>query len=188
MAQRSQAQDAYEFVISEIASRLKGDGFKRSGAALLRDTGESLQVVSFQKSLSSERDRGKFTVNVGCDLKNLHVWYRTGRKIRRAENCTYSERIGLFQNEPRDKWWTISDAKDARLAIDEIVALLPKAFEKLNDLSTEAGLRKALANGSLKGSYPELRGYLDRDPNSDHWPGWDLKITDYGLEPVDPSG
>ena len=162
-----------------VAQSVRERGFRRSGNNLRYETRDALQFISFQSSDSSTSTSLVVTVNVGCELKKLHEWLRSGRNVNSAQACLWNLRLGEFGDSPRDRWWTVTDLDSLTKTMHEIEALLPRAIEKMNNLSTEEGVRNAFEIGELKGKrFQELRAFIDRPEGSEYWPGWDAPLTD----------
>jgi len=174
----SPADLALKSLLAALGVVLKDRGFKRAGSTFHRETEESLQFINFQKRSDSTKDIAVVTVNLGCELKELHRWLKSNRKIRSVWDCLWNERIGAFQEPPMDKWWWIPDVTSAGRAAMDICELLPAGLARMELLSTEDGVRHALESGILKGArYDELREFVNRPPGSEHWPGWDKPIA-----------
>lgn len=103
------AQDAFdEFLRAYIWPFLHDRGFKRSKSTFHRPVAANWQVVNFQKSVYSDRDAVRFTVNLAVGLDRLregvHDWAEDKRPPE--ARCHLRERLGRLVSD-RDVWWDV---------------------------------------------------------------------------------
>jgi hypothetical protein len=118
--------------------------------------------MNFQRSYDSNRQRVRFTINVG--VKSDRIWrvldperHATLNALPQESEWDWRERIGLLFAERWDRWWEISRGDPVADLSDEIVwAIQTLALPVIEQFSTDESLRDALLAG-------EQRGLFERD-------------------------
>ena len=122
------AQDAFDELLREhIWPFLKERGFKRSKSTFHRPADQNWQVVNFQKSVYSDRDAVRFTVNLAVGIGRLRrgVYDWPNGKRPAEARCHLRERLGPLL-AGRDVWWDVArDAELERLG-DALIAALER--------------------------------------------------------------
>jgi hypothetical protein len=201
------AQDAFdELLRAHIWPFLKGRGFKRSKATFHRPVGQNWQVVNFQKSVSSDRDAVRFTVNLAVAIDRLRSGVYDWPEGKRPPQmrCHLRERLGAVMSD-RDVWWEVFPRLeldplaeaimlaldryglpwlDAHASEDAIVALLQddaRIQEELpHHLYWYAELMEKLGNDELRRKADAERKRLEREAELEE----EALLRDLGVDPA----
>jgi hypothetical protein len=125
----------YKVIQNEVQEFLKDFGFKTYKNSILYRTTDNdlLQFIDFQKGVSSLSNQ--MTINIV--MQGLFV---PGSSF---DTLQPGNRIGIFTDEVKDKWWNCDNNEKAKEAADEIKtifkqAVIPffNAFENAGDIAT----------------------------------------------------
>jgi uncharacterized protein DUF4304 len=156
------AQQAFNDLLEDwIEPTLKASGFQRRGNRFYRDAGDSVQLVDFQRSMTSTHDRVRFTVNLGVESKRLAAFFesRTARSKKRlpsVDNCHWKLRLDWLVPDPINEWFVLDGRSDVeQLGRQLLTYLRGYVLPGLEAHGTDA----ALANLWLSGQSPGLTDF-----------------------------
>jgi hypothetical protein len=144
-----------------IAPSLKSASFARKRWNFSRTTDQHIELIQYQRSLSSTGDEIKFTVNVGIASKWLLEVYEPewNRRTLMLDQCHWTERLGYLLPERDDVWWTL----DANTAVTELAVEHQAHVEKVilptfHKYSTDESLAELWLSGEAPGLTEFQRG------------------------------
>ena len=124
------AQETFtEMLKFGVRPRFKALGFTGSGTTFVWPSTVAFCHLGFQRSLSSNRDTLKFTINVTAVDKAAWELARQSRShlpVKPSPNTFYGtfvwqSRIGELLPGGEDKWWIVEANQDWRMLADEVV-------------------------------------------------------------------
>jgi hypothetical protein len=96
-------------VRGDLATRLKVNGYRKSGRSFWRDADDHIRVVNVQASQWNAGDSGRIAVNLGVYFPDVAA--SVGRamkgKFPKEYDCHVRRRLGTLAHENRDYWWPI---------------------------------------------------------------------------------
>jgi hypothetical protein len=120
--EKSQVQQAMDEIQASVRPFLKDLGFRSRARAFNRVTSDGLtQAIEFQMGrfdppgthyVGFRRNwYGKFTVNVGVFVPELHEYIFPGKKLPYIHeyDCWIRERLGSLGPEQQDIWWALRE-------------------------------------------------------------------------------
>jgi hypothetical protein len=135
-----------------ITPLLKREGFKKTGLAYEKDTGEDLLVIGYQRSRASG-DCDRFTVNLGIASKRLFA-LDDERKSKRTpvELCHWRMRLGRTLEVSADTWWELCEPADIPVAgRDQQEILRTRALPLMERMASDEALRSEWRAGRAPG-------------------------------------
>lgn len=137
------AQKAFDsLVASGVWPALRQHGFRRPKYTFHREAALNWQVLNLQKSMYSDRDAVRFTVNVAVGLDRLRsgvLDWPDGKRPAES-SCHLRERLGQLL-VGRDTWWDVRpDTNLGELAEVVVVAIETAALPWLEERSDEVRL------------------------------------------------
>ena len=123
---RNVLNSKFEALISDIAERLKSQGFERRGKVLRAMANHSAAILEFQKSDKSSDMQIVFTINTGVVCGDLLDTDRTNLRKSTIEHAHLRSRLGLLLEPAQDTWWDITASTDYDSLVNELSQLLAK--------------------------------------------------------------
>ena len=100
---------------SDLAKRLKADGYRKSGRTFYSADDSRTAVVNVQGSKSNLGDEGTFTINLGVYFPDVakitNALPITGR-FPKEYDCTIRQRLGVLMTDGNDFWWSVNSDTD----------------------------------------------------------------------------
>ncbi|PZQ18033.1 MAG: hypothetical protein DI565_04780 [Ancylobacter novellus] len=127
-------QNEFKNIVAAAHLYLKQRGYSKDGTIFRKIVDNNHIIVQFQKSASNSPVHISFTVGLAVvseRLANAHEHER--RTAFREADGHVRNRIGTFQAQPSDRWWTLSSTDRADAIIEELILLLSNGvdfFEK----------------------------------------------------------
>ncbi|MGP3683906.1 DUF4304 domain-containing protein [Streptomyces sp. IBSNAI002] len=144
----------HQMLRRKIAPALRDAGFTGTGLEYrLREAAPDHALVGFQRSAGDGdgAERCRFTVNLRAVPYEAHEALRRRRpavgsriSANRVGPLGWHSRIGRLLGHPHDHWWTITDARSADRAAEDVLAVVlrhavPALWAGLTDLAPEYG-------------------------------------------------
>lgn len=147
------ASEKFTELLSSLAPARKRLGLSKRGQNFyLRQEG-NWGVINFQRSVSSAKDRIRFTVNLGIYFQVLakffHKWKDSAFPTH--TECHWQKRIGHLLSERQDKWWVIDDSTTVQALRDELEPALLVAVSEMEKYIKDEAFRDILLAGSCDG-------------------------------------
>ena len=115
---------AFKWILRELNASLRPFNFKRNGQTFSREFSQCWQVVNVQLSSFSAPGEKTLTVNFGvCSKSTLRFRDKDSSKPPLHYACPIRFRIGWLK-EGKDVWWAIRDESSARVARNEVLAVV----------------------------------------------------------------
>ena len=148
----------FKAVVAAAANLLKPQGFKKRGYTLRRTDHGNMELVEFQRSLTSSAQSLKFTANIGVVSSYLASQNETELARAGSADAHLRRRIGTFLQEPRDKWWELNAQHQPDQVIEEISSLLLECVVPyLDEHSSDTALVSLWETGHAPGLTDTLR-------------------------------
>lgn len=110
---------------------LRRAGFRRRGVNCRYFLSQNIvHLVNFQKSVYSDLNEIRFTVNLGVYRKGIRsmLFPETLEPSEPSiSDCIIQERLGVLLPDGHDKWWVLSGSDDTQsddLIVEEVIAAL----------------------------------------------------------------
>ena len=119
-------EDKFTEVIKALTKTLKPLGYAKRRNTFQRLSDGNSAVIEVQRSVESDKNTIKFTINIGVVCSRLladsePVLIKAGSKSAHLRN-----RIGYFLSEPHDKWWVLDASTDTSAVSLELSTLLER--------------------------------------------------------------
>jgi hypothetical protein len=153
----------FKSILLATSDKVKPLGFKKRGMRMYRAQRGNLNIIEFQRSLSNDAHKLRFTVNIGVISTRLARLYEINLAMASCADAHLRDRIGNFLPEPTDKWWQIQDDSQTVQVVGDISELLTdKVVPYLDDHSSDETLVALWENGQSPGLTDlERRRYLN---------------------------
>ena len=125
-----------ELVKDYLASIMKAEKFRKSGANFWRDSRKIIDVLNIQKSQWNDAWDACFYVNIGVYWKEYHAYLGTGyrSKFPHEYDCTAFSRV----QEPYQNAWTLRPNSDlSKVGTDLVRAVQEIAFPWFEQMRSE---------------------------------------------------
>ena len=147
-------------ILAAIADALRPAGFRKNGSKFTRNLGDVIHLISLQSSTSSTAASLQATAN-------LAVWVPALADNEGPPDMWSShwrERIGQLMPDRSDRWWTVTNEKEAAVAASEIrEAIQMYVLPTFAALATSAALVQLWKSGVSPGlTERQAQRYLQR--------------------------
>jgi hypothetical protein len=132
-------------IASDLAIRLKGEGYRKSGRTFFRVGHEHTCIVNVQGNKWNQDDEGSFAINLGVYfpiIADLGGGPQALGPFPKEHECSISTRLGPRAREGDDHWWPVGSGD----AISGVAAAVGTAWSDVG----RAWLEEA---ASLTGAY-----------------------------------
>ena len=146
--------EKYREVQNIIGTFLKSSDFKRRGNIFLNKKCGNWVYVGFQKSVSSKKDRAKFTINIGICSSVLRKWLESNQVEfpTHLDDCHWRKRIGFFMPGNQDFWWEIDNDTISTVLARKVIAVLhEKVLPEVDKYITDDRLEAVWLTGGSQG-------------------------------------
>jgi hypothetical protein len=131
----------------QIAPRLRSLGFKGSGQVFELPMDDHWALLGFQKSVSSDRDRVRFTINLLVigkreweDGRQRDAFWPARPRPNTRWGIGWEDRIGgVVPGSADDLWWTVAADEDAEMLSGAVIWAVTEFA--LPAMQTRASLR-----------------------------------------------
>jgi len=152
------SKDYKKVIIEGLSSLLKPLGYKRKGNVYTFLINDLTYYISIQSSQTSTAQRLKVTVNIEMSSAKLAAFRDERMPLNAHRN--YHERIGLYSDEKKDKWWQINNIQEAITASGQINdLLLNKVLPELDLFKSTDDLIAFWEKGNCRGITEFQRKY-----------------------------
>lgn len=143
----------FEELIRALSPMLKPMGFSKKGNSFYLEAGKNCGVLNFQKSLSTTKNKIKFTINYGIYSGALKVFDNFDVKSRPTISvCHWKNRVGFLLPKKQDYWWVIDDSVPLSELLTEIKSvLIDLAIPEIRKYLSDESLEKSWAEGVSEG-------------------------------------
>lgn len=147
-------QQAFSGLLEDwIEPTLRAYGFQRRNNRFYRDPGDCVQLVDFQRSMTSTQDSVRFTVNIGVQSKRLAAFFespmpRSKKRLPSVDDCHWNLRLDWLVPEPIDEWFVIDGRSNVEQLGQRLLTYLKGyVLPSLDAHSTDAALAKLWLTG-----------------------------------------
>lgn len=109
---KTPAQAAIDTLLEGLASLMKERGFRKDARTFRRTTEEGVvHVINFQMSAYGTAVEGRFAVNLGVFIPEVHTHFHPDAVIKKIHvvDCVISERLAMLDGANLDVWWNTSN-------------------------------------------------------------------------------
>ena len=153
MNTKTQSQLYRKELINQIKLLPTLGGFKTKGPNLIRESGDSVQILNVQSSQSTTKDLLVVTVNIGLFYKELALRMEDPPMPRNVVDCHWWTRIGYYTEAAADKWWSIASEGDLISASEEVCTVLrERVIPEMDNISSREGICALWKLGSTPGT------------------------------------
>jgi hypothetical protein len=141
-------------VIDQLAELLGREGYRRRGSRFYREIEDGWLLIDLQQSVTNERTRIRFTLNLAVASKRLDRAHgsRSSTGTRLIDETHWRSRIGHVMPINDDWWWQIDDDTNGdELARDVVRSLREWGIPALASHATDSQLRDYWFTGAAAG-------------------------------------
>lgn len=102
MSDLNSVTNKYSHLLSHVNQFLKTWNFSRAGNLFKRRCGDTIEMIQFQKSMSSNSAKIKFTINLGISPLD-----KGNKKSNTFYDCHEQKRVGFLMSEKKDIWFLL---------------------------------------------------------------------------------
>lgn len=118
------AAEALDNIVTASAKLAEGTGFRRRRLALIKDSGNAVAAIEFQKSQQSTRDETIFTVNLIVVHRDLDHQSEINSRKSEGAKVHFCQRIGILLPGRPNKWWSVARGVPEEKMASEISNLI----------------------------------------------------------------
>ncbi|HLL60282.1 MAG TPA: DUF4304 domain-containing protein, partial [Candidatus Nitrosocosmicus sp.] len=97
-----------KIVLKHVHQVLKPLGYKKMGKRFFKYINDIIFLIDVQKTVYGTKDDTSITVNVGIYSRVLaKATFHYESETPPYYICHYHERIGMFTDKKKDKWWDL---------------------------------------------------------------------------------
>ena len=151
-------------LLSGLKDFLKPLGYKKSGNNFSFQKNDLVFFIQLQKSMDSDADSIKFTINTTILSVPLFQSTQEGKPAYLYSH--WFKRIGCYTSPAYDKWWTITKETDVLPALKEVCSIIQstilpqlESYSLTSDLikEWEGGICVGLTDGQRKTTWKWLK-------------------------------
>jgi hypothetical protein len=113
-------------VIEALTNVLKPVGYTKRRHTFRRLSDGNSAVIEVQRSVESDKNTIKFTINIGVVCGRLLEDWEPLLIKAGSSSAHLRNRIGYFLSEPHDKWWVLDASTDTSVINSELSTLLER--------------------------------------------------------------